>query len=226
MQLSDVLLSPSSSSRGHPLRDESIFLATGSRAPDESAEGAQNSGWTFPGESSASISPAAPTIRPSNLSILLRRQQSDDVIPIADPPLGPSSSTEHLPRIRRLPSVSDSSIRFATQPPNRASVYEALLSPSPSPSSRDRDRTRPSGGGESTPLLQTSVMTTLPSYTARATNSMSELKTKNIIPKITRCVKEAMTKESLGHVAMTSLKSLPAVLLGTLLNILDGVSCE
>lgn len=37
---------------------------------------------------------------------------------------------------------------------------------------------------------------------------------------------EALTPDHLGHVLGVGVKSLPAVLLGSLLNILDGVSCE
>ena len=225
MHLSDMLLTPSASSHGQPQNDDFIFPVVD--PPDERAEMAESNGRP-PGlstsmQSSASLTNLSPStvLAPSNLSILLRRH---DESPTRDHSSSPVTTTE--PRIRRLPSVSESSIRFVPQPPNRASVYDALLAPSPSPSLRDRnwDRVYSAGEGENTPLLQTSLTTPLPSYTTQT--NISELKSKSIPSRIARHAKEAMSKENMGYFVVTSLKSIPAVLLGTLLNVLDGVSCE
>jgi hypothetical protein len=43
---------------------------------------------------------------------------------------------------------------------------------------------------------------------------------------IAQGIKDALSKESLFRFLKISVGSIPAVLLGTLLNILDGVSCE
>jgi hypothetical protein len=217
-------LGPSSSAR--PLVD--LTHPEASTATEPSSSSAMGPSTSAAEHTDTSIPTITRTHHPhlSNLSILLARQQSGD--PTQGGPLSsPTPTVEHPPHVGRLLSSTSESVR-STPPPNRASVYDALLAPSFSPASRaeqDRDRSNSSGDGEGAPLLQPSV-SALPSYTAHPLKRISKLKSQHLVTKIARRVMEVISKDSVEHFASTSLKSLPAVLLGTLLNILDGVSCE
>lgn len=69
---------------------------------------------------------------------------------------------------------------------------------------------------ENTPLLNAVQHPPSPSSSQNAPHSTPGLKEK---------VHDAVTPKHLMHVASVAFKSIPAVLLGCLLNILDGVSC-
>jgi SulP family sulfate permease len=98
-------------------------------------------------------------------------------------------------------------------------MYNGLLSPaSPAPPSRNDERT---------PLLS-SPLPTFPIYIPARPPTPCKPKNKpslNLLAtKISHGLKQATSKDSIEGFVKTSVKSLPAVLLGTLLNILDGVS--
>lgn len=216
-------LGPSSSAR--PLVDLTHPEASSTAEPSSRVMGPSTSAAEH---TDTSIPTITRTHHPhlSNLSILLARQQSGDSTQ-GRHSSSPTPTIEHPPHVGRLLSSTSESVR-STPPPNRASVYDALLAPSFSPAPRaeqDRDRLNSSGDGESAPLLQPSA-SALPSYMAHPLERISKLKSQHLVTKISRRVMEVISKDSVEHFALTSLKSLPAVLLGTLLNILDGVSCE
>lgn len=134
---------------------------------------------------------------PSGISILLARQHSEE-----NSPEGPTPTAEY-PR-SGLPTM-----------------YDGLLSPaSPAPPSRHDERT---------PLLS-SPLPQFPIYIPARPPTPCKLKNKPslslLATKISHGLKYATSKDSVESFVKTSVKSLPAVLLGTLLNILDGVSCK
>lgn len=195
---------------------------------------------------SAAASSRGPPPPPSGLSILLARH--DDSPPSGMSTAMPTPTTEHphpQPPSGLPPHVHAEGFNFRTGTggsPSRATVFDGLLSPSP-PAEEVADGN--GGNGEMDPLLPA----TLPIFTSYTNPNPSnpskpyappqnpkKLHAKPFLTKVSRQVRKAKrsitsvtredVKEKGKEFAKTSITSIPAVILGTLLNILDGVSCE
>ena len=75
---------------------------------------------------------------------------------------------------------------------------------------------------ETAPLLDTAAH---PSYCQSGREYNKPIRTKDLVKSAADRAREIASLKNLRHILITSVKSLPAVVLGSLLNILDGVSC-
>ena len=168
------------------------------------------------GAAEAGASSKVPARRPppSGLSIAFARQKGNEEASSSGSSSDPTPTAEVPPT--GLPAISEN-----VGARNRAAVYDGLLGASPHPpSGRNAD-------DERSPLLAKNP----PTYTAQALplpishQETSKQKHKHTLNEMSLRVKKVATLGTLAYVAKTSVTSIPAVVLGTLLNILDGVSC-
>jgi hypothetical protein len=181
--------------------------------------------------------------RPSGLSLLLARRQDRESD--SQEASHTSSSAPSIAEALPTPTVDTLTAPFDVPhgpvphtPEARGIGGADILSASPSKAGilwEDRQQTiSPRGSAsdltETAPLLGDQVYNHL-SY-SRNGNPQSEPKRQDgpnssttIFHKVSGHVKEAVRPKNLEHVFMVAIRSLPAVILGSLLNILDGVSC-
>ncbi|KAF7986880.1 hypothetical protein HWV62_12628 [Athelia sp. TMB] len=167
------------------------------------------------GAAEAGTSSKATTRRPppSGLSIALARQKDHEEASSGGSSSDPTPTAEVPPTV--LPVISEN-----VGARNMAAVYDGLLGASdPPPNGQNAD-------DERSPLLAKNP----PTYTAQALplpishQETSKQKHKHNFNEVSLRVKKVATLGTIAYVAKTSLTSIPAVVLGTLLNILDGVS--
>lgn len=200
-------------------RRSSVYSAndlTASTVTDRSAATAATSSTAAPTETGASHQDLARRPPPSGLAIALARQKSSAEASPAGSVSDPTTPTAGLP------ALSENA-----ESRNRAAVYDGLLAaPSPAPSG---------AGDERSPLLVKMAQGAAPTYGAthqalplpigHQPASKQKQKQKRPFDAVALRVKKVATLGTLTYVAKTSVASVPAVILGTLLNILDGVSC-
>ena len=147
---------------------------------------------------------------PSGLSLLLARQT------VEDSPGGSSTPTPTMEYPNgRLPTDPASNVR----PPVRPALSPVVSFAGTAP---DNQVSTPS---ETTPLLVD--LEAAHHGNGRISTSKADIKdrTSRIVSLLRRPHAPHITPRDVKNTAVTAIQSLPAVLLGTLLNILDGVSC-
>jgi hypothetical protein len=145
-------------------------------------------------------------VNPSGLSILLSRQHCDGTSPsLVTVTTGLEAPTPHLPL-----------------PPPKKSVDEVTVCPSRSVSITPRPASEQQNIPTETSVLLSDVEASPRYYTEahRPYSQLSKMTSKANLNKITNYV-----HFSAKDLLTTLIRSLPAVILGVLLNILDGVSC-
>lgn len=198
----------------------SVNDLTASTVTDRSGTTVGTSSTAAPAEMGAGHQDQARRPPPSGLAIALARQKdSKETSPVGSAS-DPTTPTADVPG---LPVISES-----VGSRNRAAVYDGLLAaPSPAPSGGNP-------GDERTPLLVKMAQSASPMYNATQHHALpppighqpsSKQKQTHAFNALSLRVKKVATLGTLTYVAKTSISSIPAVILGTLLNILDGVSC-
>jgi hypothetical protein len=218
----------------------SMSLPTVSVSPPRSPESSVHSNDLSASESSLASSHAGTrtpkgkpglSFKPSGLSLLLAsRQEQTTAIPemTTDPTaLSPSTPTAECqdqgePDISRTPVLS--TIHRDDTPPltphKPKSIHWENLHSSPSNVEGANNLT------EATPLLGTPDGCH-PSYFSNGGLSVHKPKRgQDFVNWVAGHIREATKLENIQYSLVTSFKSIPAVVLGSLLNILDGVSCE
>ncbi len=147
------------------------------------------------------------SLSPSGLSILLARQRKLPAFHEGQKP----SKTQTPKGKRSMSPVPESPI----SPLSRES---STFTPAPVQSIMAYRRQSTSELSESAPLLNSLQA---PSYTTAYQPS-----SKSMLSRAKMRLQSITSRQSLGNTALVAITSLPAVLLGSLLNILDGVSCE
>ena len=197
------------------------------RSPnDEDATGTTN--WDFTAQQSSSSSSNVQRNKPSGLSLLRQIYESDHH--------GISDSVPSL----RLSSVQAFSFPNTTTNLPSSSSSTSLLAETMAPPARLREeflskpsliRWDPSADSppslrylnESTPLLRASSP---PNYSSPSSPPPSPPSSTSYAKKTFSAIECVFSRQNVQDTAKTALKSIPAVLLGSLLNILDGISCQ
>ena len=179
---------------------------------------------------------STPRSNPSGISLLLAKQRESQGAS------GCSSETSHpstpKPRIQ-----SSSSIQTAFQRSSQTTPSPPSFKNSPPLSSKTLPKEIPPitpvngpSPTESTPLLNNtdlergqrqrpSFSSSLRSWSWPEQPPVNEVAMKSKLSLATKRFHSLLTREALSDVSAIALRSIPAVLLGSLLNILDGVSC-
>lgn len=195
----------------------SVNDLTASTVTDRSGTTVGTSSTAAPTEMGSSQQDQTRRPGPSGLSIALARQKdSNEASPVGS--VSDPTPTAEVPP-HGLPAISQS-----VESRNRAAVYDGLLL---------APTTQSSGGNsddERSPLLVKMAQSSSPAYNttqhhALPLPSSSKQKKSHSFNALSLRVKKVATMGTLTYVAKTSVASIPAVVLGTLLNILDGVSC-
>jgi hypothetical protein len=238
MQLSNMIISPLSAGRPSSLQvRESIILSQldhGVKAPDDMkriSTSAPQSKTSAPSDHSPNLSPTTPppsngggisttwrrenfrsTLRPSGLSLLLagegRTRPSQQ-----DKPTQPTTSAE-IESHASIPTVEVSEHSPSVTAQETGDTTD-ITPPGEREYSTHDDFT------ETAPLLGSSH----PTYTPPAATPEACGRT-GMDTSVSHYIRNVLKPVFIRHVVTTAVKSLPSVLLGSLLNILDGVSCE
>lgn len=168
---------------------------------------------------------------PSGLSILLARQRRGEGS--SSRPSSNAASNTATPTGQRSVSPLRESRDAREVLVSRALQPAADISfdIEPGPSTRSRHGTHSTGTSESAPLLADLEASCQPSYTnnngygSASTIKRSRL-AKDKLFKVAEKLLTVASRDVFQQTLAIAVKSLPAVLLGSLLNILDGVSCE
>jgi SulP family sulfate permease len=116
--------------------------------------------------------------------------------------------------------LSQDRAAFVQDQPVRTIDFTAAPAPAPTPRSASAPNTQGAGPSETSPLLSVSDSgVPHPSYTFDAPLKLPAWRS------TLSTARHAFTPESIKAVARTGFHAVPAVVLGSLLNILDGVSC-
>jgi hypothetical protein len=179
-----------------------------------------------------------PPPKPSGLSLLLARsQEGDDTAQPILPPVSGTSSLQpvssHAAVIEEEPFDLDEAIMEHTPIPTNVLGQVPRHHSPPLPKAihwEDQPRRPPNNESvseltETTPLLGSLVDYRHPSYFHNIHEQKLE-RGRWILQRAADHLRELATIESLRNTLVVSVKSLPAVILGSLLNILDGVSCQ
>lgn len=224
MQLSNVAVSSSKTSHPSPLPTPPLYeqsLSPGSESQTPRMPPAMSQYQPAPGTLSSSfksmrpetttpnLTPQYQTTMPSGLSLLLANRRAESLSPNSREPGQPVSLEPSLPLTMH---PRNEPVDLGTSPPP--------IRVAPKTSGAERPSSQLS---EEAPLL---VHNTVPnisysSVEAGLLHSPSESKFR------TRLASASATARARSvDVLVTSVRSLPAVLLGVLLNILDGISCK
>lgn len=241
MQLSNMYLSPSQLQLQPPGRDEFIFpMVQSGQSPGQSVD---ESGiivyrpdiphLVLSTSRRSSVYSAVENLSASTTTASTETSTSTtDTVTTED-------TRAATPTRSVAPNPSGLSILLARQQDGATSSEGSLSSPTPTAeysrngltAGSETSPAPPSRHSERTPLIQ-SPLQSFPTYvpvrspTPQKPNPKQELQLSLLASEISRRLKDAASKDNVEGFLKTSVKSLPAVLLGTLLNILDGVSCE